>query len=329
LLAQREECNVICTRLTEAFELRHPIVLAPMGGVAGGRLAAAVSNAGGLGLVGGGYGEREWIAREIALAKEATQRPWGIGFITWSLQREVLAFALAQRPDAVMLSFGDPRPHARAIEEAGCTLICQVQGEDEARLAQEAGADFIVAQGTEGGGHGGSRAALPLVPAVVDWVAPTPVIAAGGIADGRGLAAALMLGAEGALIGTRFCATNEALGRDAAKARLVAARGGETARTRVFDIVRDYPWPAPYTGRALRNGFTSRWHGREDALAAVLDVERTRYREAVDEDDYDTALVWAGEGVDLVNSVEPAATLVARIAEEAEARLRDGIGCVR
>ena len=320
---------MIDTRLTEAFGLRHPIVLAPMGGVAGGRLAAAVSNAGGLGLVGGGYGDFEWVAREIAIVGEATQRAWGVGFITWSLRPDVLAHALARRPRAVMLSFGDPRPHARAVRDGGAALICQVQGEEETRLAQEAGADFIVAQGTEGGGHGGSRATLPLVPAVVDQVAPTPVIAAGGIADGRGLAAALMLGADGALMGTRFCATVEALGRDAAKARLVAARGGETARTRVFDIVRDYAWPSRYTGRALRNAFTDHWHGHEDALAAALDVERGRYRSAVDEDDFDTALVWAGEAVDLVTSVEPAAALVARIGAEAEARLRAGIARVR
>ena len=320
---------MIDTRLTEGFGLRHPIVLAPMGGVAGGRLAAAVSNAGGLGLVGGGYGDAEWVAREIALAKDATSSPWGIGFITWSMRPEVLAMALEQRPRAVMLSFGDPRPHARAVKDAGAALICQVQGDDEMRLAQQAGADFIVAQGTEGGGHGGSRATLPLVPAVIDRVAPTPVIAAGGIADGRGLAAALMLGAEGALIGTRFCATTEALGRDAAKARLVSARGDDTARTRVFDIVRDYAWPAPYTGRALRNAFMERWQGHEDALAAALDVERTRYRNAVDDDDFATALVWAGEAVDLVTSVEPAATLVARISAEAEALLRSGVARVR
>ena len=316
---------MIITKLTEAFGLRHPIVLAPMGGVAGGRLAAAVSNAGGFGLVGGGYGDREWVARELALVKEATRAPWGIGFITWSMAPDVLDLALAQRPSALMLSFGDPRPYANAIKAAGCVLICQVQGEDEARLAQEAGADFIVAQGTEGGGHGGSRSTFPLVPAVVDWVAPTPVVAAGGIVDGRGVAAALMLGAQGALMGTRFCASTEALGRERAKARLVTARGGDTARTRVFDIVRDYSWPASYTGRALRNTFMQRWHGREDALVATLDVEQAQYRKAADEDDYETALVWAGEGVDLITSVEPAATLVARIGAQAEARLRDGM----
>jgi nitronate monooxygenase len=314
---------MIVTSLTKTFELAHPIVLAPMGGVSGGRLAAAVSNAGGLGLVGGGYGDRTWLARELALVAANTPRAWGVGLITWSIGPGILEFALEQRPRAVMLSFGDPRPHAQAIKAAGCALICQVQGQAEAALAMEAGADFIVAQGTEGGGHGGRRATLPLVPAIVDLVAPTPVIAAGGIVDGRGVAAALVLGAQGALMGTRFCASTEALGRDAAKRRLIEAHGDETARTRVFDIVRGYAWPAPYTGRALRNAFMTRFDGREDALVAEREREGAAYREAVDCDDFDTALVWAGEGVDLVTSVEPAGELVARIGADAEARLRE------
>lgn len=320
---------MIVTRLTERFGLRHPIVLAPMGGVAGGRLAAAVSNAGALGLVGGGYGDREWLARELALVKAQTGAAWGVGFITWSIGPGILELALAHAPHAVMLSFGDPRPHAAAIKARGCALVCQVQGVDEARLAREAGADFIVAQGTEGGGHGGSRATLPLVPVIVDLVAPTPVIAAGGIADGRGVAAALLLGADGALMGTRFCASHEALGRERAKQCLVTAHGADTARTRVFDIVRDYAWPSPYTGRALRNGFMQRFDGQEEALVATLDVEREAYRKAVADDDYDTALVWAGEAVDLVTSIEPAAALVTRIGSDAESRLREAARLVR
>lgn len=320
---------MIVTGLTETFGLQHPIVLAPMGGASGGRLAAAVSNAGGLGLVGGGYGDREWLTRELKIVKAETTRPWGVGLITWSIGPGILELALAHRPDAFMLSFGDPRPHAHAIRSAGCKLICQVQGRDEARVAREAGADFIVAQGTEGGGHGGNRGTLPLVPAIVDFVAPTPVIAAGGIVDGRGVAAALMLGAQGALLGTRFCASTESLQRDSSKQRIVAAHGGETARTRVFDIVRDYAWPLPYTGRALCNRFMARWNGREEGLAAVLDTERPAYRTATDEDDYDTALVWAGEGIDLITSVEPAAALVARIGADAEARLRSSRDLVR
>ena len=320
---------MIVTSLTKAFALAHPIVLGPMGGVSGGRLAAAVSNAGALGLVGGGYGDRAWLARELALVTANTSRAWGVGFITWSIGPGILEFALEHRPRAVMLSFGDPRPHARAIKAAGCVLICQVQGRDEAERAMEAGADFIVAQGTEGGGHGGRRATLPLVPAIADLVAPIPVIAAGGIVDGRGVAAALMLGAHGALMGTRFCASDEALGRDAAKRRLVEARGDETARTRVFDIVRGYAWPVPYTGRALRNAFMTRFDGREDNLVATLEREGAAYRDAVERDDFETALVWAGEGVDLITSVEPAGELVAKIGADAKARLCAGAELVR
>ncbi|MGH8851172.1 MAG: NAD(P)H-dependent flavin oxidoreductase [Casimicrobiaceae bacterium] len=315
---------MIRTALTEMFGLQHPIVLAPMGGVSGGRLAAAVSNAGGLGLVGGGYGVPAWLHEELAYVQNATRRLWGAGLITWSVDAGIVDLVLSYRPHAVMLSFGDPRPHAAAIRAAGCRLICQVQGLEEARLAQEAGADLIVAQGTEAGGHGGTRATLPLVPAVVDAVSPTPVVAAGGIGDGRGLAAALMLGAHGALIGTRFYASSEALGLPQAKQRLVGARGDDTARTRVFDIVRGYAWPGTYTGRAVRNRFLDRWHGREDDLAGALEAEAVVYRSAAADGDCETAVVWGGEVVDLIRSIDSAAALVAQISADAEARLRGG-----
>jgi nitronate monooxygenase len=313
---------MIATALTEMFGLQHPIILGPMGGVSGGNLAAAVSNAGGLGLVGGGYCDPAWLRTELSRAQGATRRAWGVGLITWAASHSVVELVLGYRPHAVMLSFGDPRPYAAAIRAAGCKLICQVQGLDEVRLAQEAGADLIVAQGTEAGGHGGGRATLPLVPAVVDAVAPIPVVAAGGIADGRGLAAALMLGAHGALIGTRFYASGEALGQDRAKQRIVAARGEETARTRVFDLIRGYAWPPIYPGRAIRNAFMERWDGRESELAAALETERPGYQAATRDGDYDTAVVWAGEVVDLIKSIESAATLVAQISAEAEAQLR-------
>ena len=320
---------MIVTALTEMFGLQYPIILAPMGAVAGGHLAATVSNAGGLGLVGGGYGDPAWLRTELSRVKEEARRPWGVGLITWSINGSVLDLALGYRPNAFMLSFGDPRPYAPAIKSAGCKLICQVQGLEEARLAREAEADIIVAQGTEAGGHGGGRATLPLVPAVVDAVAPTPVVAAGGIADGRGLAAALMLGAQGALIGTRFYASAEALGHDRAKQRIVAADGNETARTRAFDIVRGYGWPPLYTGRALRNRFMERWDGRESDLAVALEIERPAYQAAAAEGDCDTTVIWAGEAVDLIKSVESAASLVVRICGEAEAQLHLGAKLVR
>ncbi len=308
------------TPLTELLGIRHPILLAPMAGVSGGALAAAVERAGGLGLIGGGYGEADWIDREMAAAGASR---FGVGFITWRLAGDpgLLDRVLARSPAAVMLSFGDVAPFAGPIRDAGATLICQVQTVAEAETAAAAGADVIVAQGTEAGGHGASRGTFALVPAVVDAVRPLPVVAAGGIADGRGLAAALALGAAGALVGTRFAATVEALYPEAAKRRLVAAGGDDTLRTSVFDMMRGYDWPAPYTGRVLANAFARRWHGREAALRRVLEDERARYRAAAAAGDFEVAAIHAGEALDLVADVPPAGAVLRRIVEEAEARL--------
>jgi nitronate monooxygenase len=293
-----------------------------MGSVAGGHLAAAVSNAGALGLVGGGYGDSEWLRNELSTARSETKRPWGVGLITWHATRKIIDLALSYEPHAFILSFGDPGPYVRAIKEAGCTLICQVQDVEDSRAAKAAGADIIVAQGTEAGGHGADRSTLPLVPAVVDAVTPTPVLAAGGIADGRGVAAALMLGAQGALIGTRFYAASEALGHERAKECILVAKGRDTERTRVFDIIRQHEWPQPYTGRAIRNRFMERWEGRENDLSAALDEEIPGFRAAVRDGDFDRAMIWAGEGVDLISNVAPAGELVRRTGAETEACLR-------
>jgi nitronate monooxygenase len=311
------------TALTMAFGLDYPVVSAPMAGVSGGRLAAAVSNAGGLGLVGGGYGDAGWLRKEMAIARAEAERPWGVGLITWSAEPEIVDLALGYEPRAFMLSFGDPRPYSRAIKAAGCALICQVQDVEGARMAVSAGADFVVAQGTEAGGHGSdARATLPLVPALADTVSPTPVLAAGGIADGRGLAAALMLGAQGALMGTRFYAATESLGHPRAKERLVAAVGGNTRRTRVFDVVRGHQWPEAYTGRAIVNPFLEKWDNRVEELASTQDTEASAFRAATERGDFDTAMVWTGEGVDLITDVRPAAELLLRTGAEAETRLR-------
>lgn len=201
----------LSTAFTKLFGVQHPIALAPMGGSAGGALATAVSRGGGLGLLGGGYGDREWLARELPIVAGGG-RPWGVGFLSWAAGVSAVEQALEYGPGAVMLSFGDPSPFVERIRAAGAAVIVQVTDLEEARRAVDLGADVIVAQGSEGGGHGArrGRATLPFVPVVVDLAAPVPVLAAGGIADGRGVAAALVLGAAGALIGTRFQATAEA-----------------------------------------------------------------------------------------------------------------------
>jgi nitronate monooxygenase len=249
----------------------------------------------------------------------------GCGFITWSLARQphLLARALEHKPAAVMLSFGDARPFAAAIKGAGAALICQVQTVAQAMEAIDIGTDIVVAQGTEAGGHGATRSTLALVPAVVDAVRQRDdevvVVAAGGIADGRGLAAALMLGAQGALLGTRFLASDEAL------ISAVAARGDDTVRTRVFDIIRNLDWPALYTGRALQNAFSRQWHGREAELEKSLPTEAPRYARAAAANDLETSVVFAGECVDLIRDVKPAAAIVASLVQEAEAALRSNL----
>jgi nitronate monooxygenase len=311
----------IRTLFAETFDLTYPIALAPMAVVAGGELASAVSNAGGLGLVGGGYGDPTWLQRELQIASTHSQRKWGVGLITWNATAESVDLALSYSPDVFFLSFGDPAAYIPTIINAGCLVICQVQDVDEARKAAELGAHIIVAQGTEAGAHGAVRATLPLVPAVLDAIAPTPVLAAGGIGDGRGIAAALALGAAGVVVGTRFCVAEEALMHPSAQRRLLSARGGDTVRTRVFDIVRGYNWPASYTGRALRNEFLTRWHGFDADLAQDAG-ERERYQSAVEEGDFETALIWAGECVEMLDRVEPAATILDRMGIDAEAWLR-------
>jgi nitronate monooxygenase len=299
------------------FGIHHPIVLAPMGSVAGGALAGAVSEAGGLGLVGAGRGDVEWLERECRLARSATSKPWGIGFLSWSVGARAIDVAIEHQPAAIMLSFGDPAPYIDVVASAGIPTMVQVTTMDEAKYALDLGANVVVAQGSEAGGHGGGRATLPFVPAVVDIAGATPVLAAGGIADGRGLAAALVLGAAGAMIGTRFEATTEALLSAEETKAITAASAADTTRGRAIDVAAGSEWPARYTARTLRNKFTETWQGRETELESDESALQA-YRTATRLRDLDYLPIWAGEAVDMVNELDSASALVARIAEQAE-----------
>ena len=309
------------TRLTTGLNIQHPILLAPMAGISGGAVAAAVTNAGGLGILGGGYGDKDWLEREILAAGNT---PVGIGFISWSLQKcpDLLNVALAREPKAIFLSFGEIGSFAPSIKKAGIPLIAQVQTVAQAKAAINEGADFVVAQGTEAGGHGGTRSTFPLVPAVVDAVGNIPVIAAGGIADGRGLAAALMLGAAGVLCGTAFFASKEALSHPNMKRAAFAGSGDDTVRGSAVDIARGIDWPAQWTIRTLKNGFTEQWSGDLDGLRRNVSVEQPKYAKAREAGDTDVAAVIVGEAVDFVHGDEPASGIVSRIASQAEMLLR-------
>ncbi len=313
--------QTIATRFTRRFGVPHPVALAPMDKVAGGRLAAAVARAGGLGLIGGGYGDPTWV--EAAFA-EAGDAPVGIGFIAWSVAErpELVAQSLARRPKALMVAFGDGGPLVEAARAAGVPTLWQVHRMEQAEAALAAEADCLVVQGQEAGGHGMDRGLTALLPGVRDLAGPElPVLAAGGLADGRGLAAALMLGADGVLLGTRFWASAEAAGSAVAKAALVARGGDETLRSKVFDVARNAAWPWEFTGRTVTNAFARRWHEDLEGLQRVLDAERARY-DAADPDDFETRALIAGEALDLIHEIRPAGEIVAQVVDQAAALLR-------
>ena len=305
--------TTLSNRFTRALDVRHPIVSAPMAFAGGGALAAAVGRAGGLGLIGGGYGDPAWLEDQFDAAHE---QQIGVGFITWSLRKSpsLLTDVLKRHPVAVMLSFGDPRLFVDEIRGAGAKLICQCQDMEHVADAVDAGADVVVAQGAEAGGHGALRGTLTFVPEAADFLArhapDTLLLAAGGIADGRGLAAALMLGADGVLVGTRLWAAKEALVKEGHHKAILDTNGDGTLRTRVADIARQLPWPRGFTARIRRNAFTDRWHGREELLEQNAAVEGQRYGQAFEAGDPDNTGVWFGEAAGLIHAIEPAADIV-------------------
>jgi len=299
--------------------------------IAGGRLVAAVSDAGGLGILGGGYagalGGEPDLEKELALVKG---RKFGVGFISWALERapQELDAALERSPFCVFLSFGDPKPFAKKIRIGGAKLICQVQGLRHVEQALDAGADAIVAQGTEAGGHGASRSTLPFVPEVADYLAKhapkTLLLAAGGIADGRGLAAALMLGADGVLVGTRFWAAAEALTPQGMTDRAVRATGDDTVRTRAIDALRGVPWPKEFSFRVLRNKFTDKWAHREAEAAAARGSLAEAYAEARKQQDLDMYMTVVGEAAGLLHDRPSAASIIENMVAQSESLLKRG-----
>ncbi|MFT5505060.1 MAG: nitronate monooxygenase [Gammaproteobacteria bacterium] len=316
---------MITTKLTEKLDLQHPIIQAPMAIAAGGALASAVSKVGGLGLIGGGYGDPDWIRQQFTIADSDAI---GCGLITWALDKNpgLLDDVLAYKPAALFLSFGDPQSYVHTIKNASVTLICQVQTLKDARHALDIGADVIVAQGAEAGGHGEKRTTLTLVPEVADLIStqfPQALLcAAGGIADGRGLAAALMLGADGVVIGSRFWATQEALVHPNMHDRALSATGDQTIRSSVMDIARHLDWPERYTARVIKNSFTEKWHDDVEGLKAVADEEAARWKAAWINGEMDIANTFVGEAAGLIADILPAEECLLSIVNEAENLLK-------
>ncbi len=319
---------MIHTRICDLFAIEHPVINAPMAGSATAELAAAVSEAGGLGLIGGtSPGGGDWLRQQIRALRERTDRPFGVGFISSFPGLEALIeVALAERVPVIVHSFADPSPYIAAAHTAGIKVLVQAQTLEQARTAARAGADAIAAQGTEAGGHTGYSGTLPLVPAVIDAVGDVPVIAAGGIADGRGLAAVLMLGAEGAWIGTRFVASREWAGGDWAKERVVQAGTDDTVLTHAYDLATQAPFPAGIGDRVLRNEFTAAWHERDAEVVARREELAQQVMAATRASDARIAPIRAGNASGLIHAIEPAADILRRIVAEAERILRERPG---
>lgn len=311
------------TRICELLEIEHPIIGAPMSGAATAELAAAVSEAGGLGLIGAGANSPDWLRGQIRAVRDRTDRPFGVGFISsFPGFSELVQVALEERVAVVSHSFADPTPYIAAAHAAGIRVLAQVQKVSHARIVAQAGVDAIAAQGTEAGGHTGHNGTLPLVPAVVDIAGDIPVIAAGGIADGRGLAAVLMLGAEGVYIGTRFVASRESATNDWEKMRVIQAGTDDTVLTKAYDLALGLAFPKDIGGRVIRNDFNAEWHGRDAEVVAHRAELSSQLAAAAQARDANIASVYAGTAVGLFSAIEPAGEILRRIVEEAESILR-------
>lgn len=296
--------------------LAEPIVNAPMAGAAGGALAAAVSRAGGLGMLGiGGTATDEWIRTESDLAS-SSRRPWGAGLMAWVLEDSLrpLQVLLESEPALVCVSFGNPGPAVKLVKAAGVLSAMQIGNGRDLERALEDDIDVIVCRGSEGGGHGRNDVAtLPLLQEALGATGK-PVLAAGGIATSRGVASVLAAGAQAAWVGTRFAACRESLSKDTAKEAIAAAHLDDTVYTRAFDVAQQIPWPAEFGGRALRNRFSREWAERTEELVdqVATDPSITEGINAARRDgDVETAPVYAGQSAGLSAGHESAAQILA------------------
>lgn len=317
---------MIHTPLSDLLGIRHPIALGGMAGHTSVPLVTAVSNAGGLGTLGVSRIPAEQIPTDIAAIRGGTTRPFGVNFLLFDARQATIDVALNQRPPVFAATWARADQDLRALfgsaHEAGSLVLYQTGTVAEALRAKTAGADVIIAQGTEGGGHVGWMATMAVLPMIVDAVGSTPVMAAGGIADGRGLAAALALGAQGAVLGTRFLATKESPLHPNFKQAVLDSDGHDTMLTEIPDIVRGNVWPGAMA-RSRRNAFIERWAGREWELRERQPEALAALQEAWAAGDAANVSLLIGQDAGLIRDIPAAGELVERIVAEAEALLKD------
>jgi nitronate monooxygenase len=323
---------MIRTRFTEMFGLNYPIMSAPMSEHSGGTLAAAVSAAGALGSFGGVTGNGpDWVREQIGIIRERTDKVFAVGFLTHFLpfMGTVLDVALEERVPAVAFSFSDPAPYAKRAIDAGARIICQVQTMDDARLAVDSGAEVLVAQGNEAGGHTGRLPLLPFLVEVRNAWPDMPVLAAGGVATGQSLAAVLTAGADGAWMGTPLVAATETEEvPEVRKRAIVSADSADSIYTGVFDLLDVQawgipPWPEGIAARVLRNETVEQWHGREKELAAQIEPATEEFKEHLQQDEMRWRPIYAGPSAGSVHAIRPAADIIKEICTDAERILRE------
>jgi NAD(P)H-dependent flavin oxidoreductase YrpB (nitropropane dioxygenase family) len=315
---------MIRTPVCELLDIEHPIALGGMGSASSPELTSAVCNAGGLGAMGCHYLTPEQIRERVAAVRQQTNKPFGTNFLLFDTREDSFAAALDLRPAVMQFAWARPGQDLGAYfdrsHKAGCIVTYMAGNVPEAKRAAQAGADIVIAQGTEGGGHVGWMASLPLIPMVVDAVAPVPVLAAGGFADGRGLVAALALGADGILLGTRFLATVESPLHQNFKQAIVDSDGHDTQLSEIPDIAAGLVWPGAMT-RSRRNRFIERWAGREWALRRDQAEAREKLNAARRSGDVEEGPLSMGQDAGLIHDIPSAGEIVTRIAREAETLL--------
>jgi len=323
------------TSLCERLGIELPIIQAPMGGAVGPQLAAAVSNAGGLGMLVLWRADAETMRRQISEVRALTSRPFGVNLVLDFPQEDRLSICVEERVPVISFFWRHPSSLMPRAKSGGAIVMHTVGSAADAKRAVDCGVDIVVAQGWEAGGHvRGMVATMPLIPVVVDAVSPIRVVAAGGIADGRGVAAALALGATGAWIGTRFLASQEAAIHTRYRERLFQAKETDTV---YLENLFDVRWPnAPH--RTLRNRTVDAWEaagrppsGKRPGEGDVIATSRSagpivRYQSytpgADAEGDIDALSLWAGQSVGLVSKLQPAGEIVREISDEADSILR-------
>jgi enoyl-[acyl-carrier protein] reductase II len=312
------------TPLCDLLNIDHPIILAAMGSATSAEFAAAASNAGILGSIATLGRPTEAILRDLAAIKDLTDRPFAVNHVPQTLDEAAFAATLALRPAVISFALGDPGDLVQRAHDAGALVMLQVTTVAQAQLAAERGVDVVIAQGGEAGGYGGVVGTLPLVPQVVDAVAPIPVVAAGGIFDGRGLAAALVLGAAGVNLGTRFVASTEAPVEEGWKQAILAARSEDAIKADALNAVSPLPGEAGFGTvlRSLRTPFLDEWNPRLAEARAQRDRLLTEMAAAGQAGRRHEVIAGAGQGAGAIREVQSVAEIIRHLVEEAEAALR-------